>query len=188
MNNKIQRVGNSRGFTLVEVLLASMLSALVFVGIASSLVQGVKLFEKLKVVDGEQELEFFMERLTHDLKNSASYSLIPFSLSDTKESLSFAALLLQGDETDPVSEAKPVRVEYSYDKEARTLVRIEESRTTDKNKIKKEVLAPNIASIKFTLSPEGSGFPKKVGVYLEYDGPGHLQILEKYISIMTGSW
>ncbi len=78
------------GYSLIEILLVVVLLATVSLAITASFFQGVKVYSRFNGALDEEGKAIFMARLTRDLKNSANYSLIPWSVSDN--SLSFASV------------------------------------------------------------------------------------------------
>ena len=67
------------GFSLIEILLVLSLLSLLSLAIMTTFTQGIKMISRFNGTRDASEPMFFMERLTHDLKNAADYSA-PFTL------------------------------------------------------------------------------------------------------------
>jgi hypothetical protein len=66
-------------FTLVEVLLVSALIAGISLAVFSCLSNGLKLWDRSRVLMVEEDVSFFMDRLASELRNSFPFSTLAFT-------------------------------------------------------------------------------------------------------------
>lgn len=164
-------VSQTRGFTLVELLLAAALGAVVLLALTSSMVQGLKIFNRLNAMTADEAPAFFLERLTRDLKNAAPYSLVPFSTSD--HSVTFASL-----PSAPIP--APVEICYRFDPETRRIYRSQNSYPFDPETRETETAAEEVERFALDLLSGGGPLPARVTVSVKF---GSAQELKKQILI-----
>ena len=148
------------GFTLIEVLVVVALASVTFLAVTASLIQGIKIFDRLDRVDGEQEIAFLLERITTDLRNSASYSQV--ARVSSPDSISFASFSSRNKEV-------PSEVSYFLDAKTNRVVRTERDFPyKDKGDVDKlEILGNQIRSLTFEFSSEDSNVPVRITVSVE---------------------
>ena len=112
------RWGRRAAMTLMEILIVISLVAMLSIALYHSVSQGIRIWEKSQRLVIEEDVVLFFDKLSQDLRNSFSYSSIPFEGHQFR--LSFPALV-------QVSVEKPGRydkkdykeqigkVEYSFD-------------------------------------------------------------------------
>ena len=82
---------NRRGFTLIEVLLVSALFSLAGVMIYYSFANGLKLWRRAQVIQKEEGIQMFLDKMGQDLRQTLYFSKIKF---DGQENLlSFACFV-----------------------------------------------------------------------------------------------
>jgi prepilin-type N-terminal cleavage/methylation domain-containing protein len=81
-----------RGFTLVEILLVSTLIAGISLAVFQCLSNGLKLWDRSRVLIAEEDEAFFFDRFASDLRNSFSFSALPFSGSE--HSVTFPTIVM----------------------------------------------------------------------------------------------
>ncbi|MBI4430409.1 MAG: prepilin-type N-terminal cleavage/methylation domain-containing protein [Candidatus Omnitrophica bacterium] len=108
-----------RGFTLIEILMAASLAAVVGMAIYSSLASGINMMRKVVETSRDEDAAIFLEKFERDLENSFHYQEIPFQ--GESESLSFAGII----QTDPGlgGEQGIGRITYYHDSSEKTIVR-----------------------------------------------------------------
>lgn len=113
----------SRGFTLIEVMMAAALTALVGLAIYANFATGIRVMKKLTQPSGDADLYIFFEKFSRDLENAFLYNGIPFH--GEKEKLSFATTIL----TEAVlgGERGIGRVTYSYESGRNSIGRAQEN-------------------------------------------------------------
>ena len=85
----------SSGFTLIEVMIASVLTALAALATYHSYNQGILIWKKGQENSNQDKAILTMDRINRDLKNIFSFSPIDFSGEETK--ISFPYLTLKYD-------------------------------------------------------------------------------------------
>ena len=88
MKNKIK---NHKSFTLIEVLLVSALFSMAGVMIYYSFANGLKLWQRAQVVQKEESIAIFFDRLSKDLRQTLYFSKIKFE--GQENLLSFAGFV-----------------------------------------------------------------------------------------------
>ena len=171
-----------RGFTLIETLLVLLLSSFVFLAINSSLWQGIKVFNRLSALAGQQAVAFAFETLTRDVKNSMEYSRIPFQV--TPHALSFASLTNR-----PLTEGQdafwlmPSGISYRFDPDKKTLSRIQTELPFKDSKT--EVVLSGVEDVSFEVRSGGEDLPTCISVSVRVVGGSHPLLLERSIDLPT---
>ncbi|MDI6732583.1 MAG: prepilin-type N-terminal cleavage/methylation domain-containing protein [Planctomycetota bacterium] len=126
-----------KGFTLIEVILASVLVAVVSLAIYHSYSQGILVWKKGQEASNQDKAIMFIERITREIKNSRPFAPIGFSVEEEKISFPNVVLKYGWDKTvsdDKESEAEQsdcplpliARFTYEYDKTNEKITRMEE--------------------------------------------------------------
>jgi prepilin-type N-terminal cleavage/methylation domain-containing protein len=129
------------GFTLIEVMIASVLVALAGLVAYHSYNQGILVWKKGQENSNQDKAVMVMERISRDLKNTFSFAPVDFSGEDAK--ISFPALIFKYDWTQPDESGEPelvsataessvplpliTKLTYEYDQNKGELARIEEA-------------------------------------------------------------
>ncbi|MBF0386500.1 MAG: hypothetical protein HQL20_01430 [Candidatus Omnitrophica bacterium] len=79
-------------FTLVEVMLVTVLVAGIALAVFSCLTNGIRLWDRSRVLMIEEDAAFFFDRFSSDLRNSFSFSTLDFS--GREQELSFPTVVL----------------------------------------------------------------------------------------------
>lgn len=116
----MKKIKGSLGFTLIEILIAVSIMAVLGVAVTSTLVQGSRIYTRFSQISSREQTSFLLEKLTHDLRNSVAYS--PVETSYKADTLVFSSAVLQG-AADLSKTQMPSRVQYRYIPSQHTLVR-----------------------------------------------------------------
>ena len=109
---------NKRAFTLVEMLLATIMVAIVSLALNTMLINGIKVWMFVNKESPEIDMNLFFERLNADAGNS--FYAKNYKFSGDAEKCSFAALV-PGKQFAGGFTSVPGAVIYSFDKDAETL-------------------------------------------------------------------
>ena len=182
----INRLRGHRGFTLIEMLLAVSIASAILLVVSVSLFQGMKIFSRIQNLSEQQEIVFFFDEVTRDLRNSISYSQAPFSSS--KDSLSFAALVpMAGDAHESAVFLWPVKLfNYRFDAEKKQAVRTVTTIPKEETRGKTEVMLNGISSLQFETSILSGNMPSRVTVSVGYGEEAHAHLLKKHILVPVG--
>lgn len=104
---------NERGLTLVEVLVAAVIVAIMAGAFYTTLSQGIRLWRRAVEEKPELKMDLFFDRIQSDLRNAFSYA--PAGFAGTEDALQFFAL----------ARGFPVRVRYYYDQDRGIIYRDE---------------------------------------------------------------
>ncbi|MCX5708989.1 MAG: prepilin-type N-terminal cleavage/methylation domain-containing protein [Candidatus Omnitrophica bacterium] len=97
------------GFTLVEILIVTMILAVISLAIFSTFSNGMKIYNRVNSEVTSEDLVIFCDRFGHDLRNSFNFSLINFT--GKAEELEFAGLV-----NSPRMEKRSVsRIKYIFE-------------------------------------------------------------------------
>lgn len=112
----------NRGFTLVEILLAISLVAIVALALYGTFNSGLQVMSLTSRTTEEEDLNIFFEKLSRDLQNAFHYANIPFQ--GQGDRLSFATTI----QTDARlgGDRGIGRVTYAYDPSERAILRTQE--------------------------------------------------------------
>ncbi len=125
------------GFTLVELLVASMLVSIVGLAVYSTLCQGLAVWKRAVREDFVIDTDFFLERLAQDLRNPLLFTQPSFS--GKKEALEFFSFAAVNGKKSSLSSSLPAQVSYVFDRKSR------EVRKREVNYV--ELLHPGQASL-----------------------------------------
>ncbi len=115
-----------RSFTLVEVLLVASLIAVIGAAVAQSLLNGMRIWQRIQRVGVDESAMLFAERFASDLANAADMVELPFH--GEGDRCAFATIVRTGyapfGRGPVVAYAdQPGRVEYGFDRAGRNLYR-----------------------------------------------------------------
>lgn len=79
---------NPRGFTLIEILIVTVMLSIVSLAIYATFTSGIKIWQRVNQVIPEEDLVIFFDKFAADLRNSFKFSNISFS--GEVDSLEFA--------------------------------------------------------------------------------------------------
>lgn len=188
------------GFTLIEMLIAMSLVALVAVAVYANFESGIRVMKVMSRPVSEEDTNIFFEKISSDLQNSFRYKKIPFS--GLPERVSFPAPI----RTEPsLGGADAIgRVSYAYDSSRHSVVRLQENVSQiyqEKPGQPVSVLSP-VQSLHFhyyRFDPSERKYswveewketeekvPRAVRVELEIDEEGKLHNLTRTIPIPVG--
>jgi prepilin-type N-terminal cleavage/methylation domain-containing protein len=107
----------NNGFTLVEILVVSMILALVSLAVFSTFSNGIKLYKRMTQESGAIDRAIFLDRFTTDLRNSFLFTGLQISGED--DSCSLPTVVYQ-----PALQARSIgMVNYAYDSGSKQLLR-----------------------------------------------------------------
>ena len=101
-----------RGFTLVELVLVSLLVVMIGVTVFAVFSNGVKIWKRLSISLPEEDIYVFFEKLSADLENSFIFSKAP--LTGEGNAIVFATVVRSPGEHNP-SSMDIARVSYAFD-------------------------------------------------------------------------
>lgn len=139
------------GFTLIELMIASVLVALAGLAAYHSYSQGILVWKKGQENSNQDKAMLTLERISRDLKNTFSFSPIEFSGEETK--ISFPYITLKYDWTQPEenseTEEMPTSIESSVPLPLITKITYEYNQNEEKLSRLSEIYAfPNIEELK----------------------------------------
>jgi prepilin-type N-terminal cleavage/methylation domain-containing protein len=110
-------VPQGEGFTFIEMLIVTMMLALVSLAIYATFSNGIKIWHKVNLPTPEEDVNIFFDKFSSDLRNCFKFTGIYFS--GTKDALEFATLV-----SSPQLQIRTVgKVIYSYTMEDSLLAR-----------------------------------------------------------------
>lgn len=176
---------SKKGFTLIEVLIVTSLIVVVSLAISAAFLQGNRIFEKLREVQVKEDVSFFVEIITRDLRNSVEYASDPGTYTERK--LTFYTLDENHRKSLGPLGAALIQVTYSYDLNKKEVLREEKlpfERKQSNQNIQSVVLS-GIDRIKFSASYDEKDtakiFPQKVSFEIYYGQNNHPKKIAKDI-------
>ena len=88
---KAQSAKRIKAFTLIEMLVVVVMFSLVALAVASTLNNGIKIWQRLNQKTGQEDINIFFERIAWELRNSFEFDTIGFQ--GSKDRVNFAALV-----------------------------------------------------------------------------------------------
>jgi prepilin-type N-terminal cleavage/methylation domain-containing protein len=105
----MNKINCKTGFTLVEILIVTMILAVISLAIFSTFSNGMKIYNRINSEATSEDLVIFCDRFGHDLRNSFNFTLINFT--GKAEALEFAGII-----NSPRMEKRSVsRIKYVFD-------------------------------------------------------------------------
>ena len=179
------KLANRAAFTLIEILIVVSLLTMTSLAVMTSFLQGIKIFNRFNDSQDGLEKAFLIEKLTHDVKNSANDPKVPWVVST--DSLSFASVSTVSSKEEDAAGVLPARIRYYFDPEKKAVIRTEVSFPFDRASAQSEVLAESIQSLKFNILRDNEEKPpSRVTVTLEYGDAPDMRILKKDILVPIG--
>lgn len=135
------------GFTLLELIISSILIVLIFLAIYTAFSSGLRLWARTnQTVLNKEQVIITLDRLAKELRSHISFALINFE--EKENSLSFPLLVRPKGEEQTADFYLPAKVTYSFDEEEETINRQSLVYGKDKEPSTRE-LATAIKSLKF---------------------------------------
>ncbi|MBI4835436.1 MAG: prepilin-type N-terminal cleavage/methylation domain-containing protein [Planctomycetes bacterium] len=136
------------GFTLLELIVSSVLITLVLMAIYSALTDGLRLWRDVtRNVYAKEPAILATERLAKEIRNEISFS--PITFTGRADSLSFPLLVRPVDEGKTLDIYMPAEVTYTFDKEKEILYRNVLVYGRDEEPVSRELLNP-VKSVAFS--------------------------------------
>ena len=193
------RRNHKQGFTLMEMLIVTVLAAVVSLAIYSTLSQGIKIWQRLSRSLPDEDTGIFSERFVRDLNNTINFSQIKFT--GNKTEFSFAGLVT-GQSLQPGLKRNVGEVKYSFDKDKGAVMRVQRDYSqvyTDKQ-VPQQVVLGGVKSLNFQYyfydkleeayvwQPDWveEGLPKAVKVELQLDYGDQIRQFERTVSVPVG--
>jgi prepilin-type N-terminal cleavage/methylation domain-containing protein len=122
----INKGSKRNGFTFVEMLLAVSLVGLISLALYQSLSNGLRIWKHAQKFVVEEDIGIFLEKISHDLRNTFKYSLISFDGREKRIAFPTIVRTLQDKKrasgrTNYIDQIG--KVEYSFDKAHKTISR-----------------------------------------------------------------
>ena len=112
------RIGRSKGFTLVEMIVAIVIAASLGMAVYTTFAQGVRIWTRTAKDRGEWKVDLWMDKVTEDLRNAFWDSKWP--LKGTRTELFFTTLFHGGGGTFPGG--VPAYFRYAFDPKAKDVM------------------------------------------------------------------
>lgn len=113
----MMRTGRDKGFTLVEIIIAIVITASLGLAVYTTLTQGLRLWARAAKDRGEWKVDLWTEKTIGNLRNTFQDPLWP--LKGTRTELFFPTLLHEGGEK--FSGGIPVYFRFTFDSKAQTV-------------------------------------------------------------------
>lgn len=160
------RQQDTSGFTLLEVLIASLLIMGILMTTASITVRGVEVYRHWINARMEAHLALFWKELEGDIRNAAPSRLYPFA--GEESSLSFGRRILLPVEGSG-SEAALIGVEYRFDEDRHLLTRRvrRPAGVLYPERVEERVILEQVESFKWEYEDLREGFPAELRLTFE---------------------
>ena len=142
------------GFTFIEILLAVSLVGLISLALYQSLSNGIRIWKHAQRFVVEEDVAIFLEKISHDLRNTFYYSLVSFESKGNKIAFPTIVRTLE-DKRRAYGRTNYIdqigKVEYSFDKAHKTIFRRQANygQAMKKKYGVKRVLAEPVHSLRF---------------------------------------
>ncbi|PIQ86873.1 MAG: hypothetical protein COV74_03310 [Candidatus Omnitrophica bacterium CG11_big_fil_rev_8_21_14_0_20_45_26] len=192
-----------QGFTLIELMTGILLTALIGFAIYQALFQGMRLWHRTTQVKVLDELNFYIEELTEDVRNAVKYSTREFE--GETDYLTFYSL--QGNRINSnrhdVMVTGPSQVSYQYDVAAQIVTRKQDDYMkllyNRKDAGQSRVVATHVVNQKLEYYYTGryfsyewrnhwkdSCFPRAIRIRLDYKEMNQTKTISRVIPITSG--
>ena len=113
----------AQGFTLIEVLLAASLTAVVGLAVYANLASGISMMQRIVGTSAEEDVAIFFEKFERELQNSFHYKEVQFH--GEPDTFSFASQI----GTDPLlgGDEGIGRITYLYNSSEKSIIRREQN-------------------------------------------------------------
>lgn len=134
------------GFTLVELLIVSVMLAVVSLAIYASFNSGIKIWQKAKAQAFNEDLNIFFDKFSSDLRNTFRFTKINFRGDESQ--VEFATLVKSA----RLQETAPGKAIYIYDRQRKELARrlMDFSQVSTGEEPRAQQSLKNVTSLKFT--------------------------------------
>ncbi len=160
------RSTQTRGFTLIEVLLVSSLISMIGLALFQALANGIDIWKRADRFATEEDVAIFLEKLTRDLRNGFNYALLDFNGKSTEiiiPTLVQTKIAMSSGAVSVSSTTHLGLVKYSFRKNEQRIVRLQANYGKAlRGKFEKErEVAKHIQSLTFSyFLKEGESFKK----------------------------
>ncbi len=191
-----------RGFTFIEIMLVTAMFATLSAAIFTCLSNGIKLWERGRLLMSEEDTAIFFDRFSSDLRNTFKYSKLSFV--GEEGFVVFPTLVWTPSDRVSVRANEGVidqmgKVRYEYDAEHGTVVRRQAnySQALQETWGWEEVVVPAVKALRFhyfyTASKdphmsveEGADIPAGVEVELVIPSGKEDKVFKRYIAVPAG--
>ncbi len=184
-------LADKKGLTLIEMLIVTSLIAIVAIAVSSAFLQGNRIFENLREVKTREDIAFFIEKVTRDLRSSINYTASDGTFTERK--LSFSAVNERHSKSVGPLGAALVEVTYRYDMNKNAVFREEReyySHKSAKNNTE-ELVLDGIDRVKFTASYDPTKmdklFPRKINLEITCADDNDNKVITKDI-LLPGAY
>ena len=191
-------MNKKKGFTLLEILMAVALIAVVSLAMYSNFSSGIGMMRRIARPISEEDLSIFFEKLTREIQNSFRYTDIP--VSGEKEKLIFPTTIQTKPELG--SDQGIGRVTYFYNASLRSIDRQQENlnQIFKEEKVKTSSTLSHVSALNFQYYgyipseskyewkeewnsiKEEKRIPIAVKIELQYDDEGKKRVFERTIA------
>ncbi|MBF0594381.1 MAG: hypothetical protein HQL22_05370 [Candidatus Omnitrophica bacterium] len=199
---KIRRPSASAAFTLVEILLVTTLIAGLSLAIFSCLSNGLRLWDRSRLLMVEEDAAFFFDRFSSDVRNSYPFSSLLFS--GTEHELAFPTVVLAPADRAGSRAAEGYadglgRVQYMFEPVRGELVRRQANYSQALRAVwgESRVMVTGLTSVRFKYLVPGSGdyrsshdpadpFPAGIEVAITFMNGSTEKVLRRFVPIPAG--
>lgn len=195
------RKNKKYGFTFIELLITTVLAAVIALTLYTALSQAVKIWQRLNQRIYEEDINIFFEKFSRDLRNSFKFSAIKFA--GTNDEFGFATLVNSPSKL-PGLKTNVGEVIYSFNRQEGVINR----RQKNLSQIYREEEGYSAAALKdvksfklqyYFYDPRENGYlwqeewrgddlPRAVRIELELDDGTQINKFIKTVSLPVSGW
>ncbi len=177
---------NHKGFSLIELLLVTALLSVICLTSSFTIVQGVKLYQRLSKTGQDKNISIFLEGVYRDLRNMNLYSGAPFE--STSNSITFGRAYNVADGTG-IPDARISQVTLGYNPDKEQVFRVEKYFATfeKSESSSKKIIAEGIKDFDIKVEKDLFQIPTFIKIEIEFLGQFGLRRLSKSIIIPSAS-
>ncbi|MFT5207264.1 MAG: prepilin-type N-terminal cleavage/methylation domain-containing protein [Candidatus Omnitrophota bacterium] len=186
MKPRFSPIFNHKGFSLIELLLVTALLSIICLTSSFTIVQGVKLYQRLSKTGQEKNMSIFLEGVYRDLRNMNVYSKVPFESKTNSITYAMAYNFVDGT---GIPDARLAEVTLSYDADKEQVIRVEKRFATFETSvaISEKIIAQGVKSFNIKLEKDLFEIPTFIQIEIEFLGQFGLRRLSKSVLIPSAS-